>query len=795
MRISTSIALAGEEAALLLTTLRDGALWRTLALFALLLTLAAQLPLHSAIDVGREDGVGSDLPLVRGMFPVEESPYGLFRWTTEHAIVRLPGIGQRPLALTVRVLAVNDEVATRGARELEFWSSGQRLASLPVRQSGAIYRLLIPPPADWSGDHQIEIRSATITPTGDRRAVGTPLTTIALSAGTGPALPPWRSTLIWIGAGLALWVTLRRAGFGQGVAQAIMLPLMALAATGAWLDPPRFAFGAAPALVALTIGWALVVMLCAAPETLRRTGLALAAITAAAWLADWRGPVIDLGRATVHLRAVAGLAALTFLAAAATRPALAGIAARLGIAVPAAHWRWLLLIVVIVFATRYGGKIYPDSMPGDIGFHANRFADAAFGRILLVSRNRGVDFPYPPAFYLILAPFTLLDIERRAVLHLGAALLDAFSPLLVYTLATALQRGYADASSRLAASRSFPAPLVAAALYGLTPAGYLTTWWNFSTHIFTQFAHLLMITILVVTWQSLQHFSKGLTQKRNGTKPRNHCCTPFRPRAFTSTFLGNPPDAASEDAASAHSPPVCPPRRTRLFMALVTVQLFVYLGHFGFWINTSLLGGFGLATLIVLALQRRLGALQALACYGAAFATAQTVAVLFFYSAYTGMFVQQLTATMTGGLTGLAGRAPTPVEALWRTLWDAGFRQHYGFFPLALLPAGIVWLVNGAAARSGYHRAPAAILATGTIVVACGFAVLPFLSGSTLATRWLMFSAWLAAIGAAVGAAALWRRGWAGRITVLVAGGYVVWVTAGMWLAALLWRIRPPEPF
>ncbi|MFQ3683297.1 hypothetical protein, partial [Roseiflexus sp.] len=66
MRIPTLSALSGEEANLR-TTLRDGALWRTLALFALLLALVAQLPLHYAIDVGREDGAGSDLPLVRGM--------------------------------------------------------------------------------------------------------------------------------------------------------------------------------------------------------------------------------------------------------------------------------------------------------------------------------------------------------------------------------------------------------------------------------------------------------------------------------------------------------------------------------------------------------------------------------------------------------------------------------------------------------------------------------------------------------------------------------------------------------
>lgn len=103
--------------------------------------------------------------------------------------------------------------------------------------------------------------------------------------------------------------------------------------------------------------------------------------------------------------------------------------------------------------------------------------------------------------------------------------------------------------------------------------------------------------------------------------------------------------------------------------------------------------------------------------------------------------------------------------------------------------------MNGVATQSDRYRAPAIILAAGTVIVACGFAALPFFSGSTLSTRWLMFSAWLVAVCAAAGAAALWRRGWAGRLTTLAAGGYVAWVTASMWLAALLWRVRPPEPF
>jgi hypothetical protein len=83
----------------------------------------------------------------------------------------------------------------------------------------------------------------------------------------------------------------------------------------------------------------------------------------------------------------------------------------------------------------------------------------------------------------------------------------------------------------------------------------------------------------------------------------------------------------------------------------------------------------------------------------------------------------------------------------------------------------------------------------GTFAIAAVFAILPFLSGSTLSTRWLMFSLWAVAVGAALSLELLWRCGRAGRLLVLAIGGYGVWLTASMWLMALAWRVRPPEPF
>ena len=87
------------------------------------------------------------------------------------------------------------------------------------------------------------------------------------------------------------------------------------------------------------------------------------------------------------------------------------------------------------------------------------------------------------------------------------------------------------------------------------------------------------------------------------------------------------------------------------------------------------------------------------------------------------------------------------------------------------------------------------MLMIGTLIIALLFGSLPFITGSTLSTRWLMFSAWVIALGAAVTAQLLWRSGRAGRWLLYAMGGYMLWITISQWIGALAWRIRPPEPF
>jgi hypothetical protein len=689
-------AWLGEQLRAALEALIDRRLPLALLLLAALLALAAQIPRTYTVDIGQEDGPNGDLPLVGGFYPPEQNDHGSYRWSGEEAAVDLPGVGQRPLEVTIAVMELPPAVRQSGPRQFELWVGGRRLGTLPVRPEPARYRVLLPPPGDGTGDQGFVLRSATFQPPGDRRSIGLPFDRVTVRWG-GPALPAWRSTLLWLLAAGLVWLGLRLAGWSPGAALAGLLPAQALLALAAALDPPRTAMGAEPALRA--IGWALLLIVL-------------------------------------------------------LRPALPHLAARLAIPLDARALRWLLVLAALAFGLRYGGKIYPFSMPGDIGFHDNRFSEVIQGRVLLLSRNRGVDFPYPPVLYLLLAPLTLLGDERRWLLRFAGALLDAASPLLVYTLACAgLGRGRASRRG---------AGLLAAGLYSLCAAGFMTTWWNFSTHIFTQAAHLLLVSALVLIFRRTEDEGRRTKDESVSIHPRP--LTPSPPHPLTLRSIG----------------------------VLTLLQLLVYLGHFGFWMNTTLLFGM---MLVWMALAARRGALG----WGlvwtvlASVAAAELLTALCFYSGYAGLFLEQIRATSAGGLNGLAGREAVPVGVLWETLWEAGFRTHYGLFPVLLVPVFLGLCAVDARLRPS--SAALLPLMVSTLLIGLAFAALPFLTGSTLTTRWLMFAGWAVAVGAAAVAGELWQRGLAARLVVVLVGGYVVWISASQWLGALAWRIRPPEPF
>jgi hypothetical protein len=679
-------------------------LWLLLGLLALGLLLAVHLPLTYSIDVGIEEGYGGDLPHLRGFNTAENDEHGTYRWTADQAQVRMPGLGQRPVTLQLDFFPVSAQVIELGPEYIELWLAGEQFAVLPVRREGAHYRMRVPPDLLPGGRLELTIRTHTFVPPDpdDPRALGTPLDRVMVTTPgrLWPTAPDWGALLLWLGALVVGWATVQRSLHAlprpDWWALVLLAPLVPLIIIAAVLDPPRWAFGAQPALLAAALAYGLALLL---------------------------------------------------------RPALTALAARLDIPLTPRTLGWLLLIIVLAFGLRYGGRLYPRSMHGDIGFHTNRFNEVTQGHVFLLSRNRGVDFPYPPGPYVVLAPLTLTGADPPLLLQLGAALVEALSAALVFAIVARTGKACDDWRRRTlpaAMRRARPPPylgtaLLAAAIYVFTAAGFMTTWWSFDTHIYTQFATLLLLCALVLF---------GLSVYSSAGVP------PPRPWLY------------------------------RWVVVLGVLVALVCLGHFGFFINTALLGGLALLLLTLLAWRGAAWAGTLAWALLLAGGVSIIAALALFYSYYIPLFVQQAQAAATGGLTGLADRAPVERSYLWRVLWDAGFIKHFGFFPLLLAPLGL-----GLLARWGKPARLTVGLMLGSLLVSSVFAILPFITLSTQSTRWLMFSAWVVAVGGAVAAQWIWRQGRAGRLATLAMGGFVLWNTIYFWLAPMLWRVRPPEPF
>lgn len=674
-----------------------GATWFLLIWLALAVTLLTipHLPLTYSFDVGHEEGYGSDLPHVQGFNTAERDDSGTYRWTSDVSTIRVPGLGQRTVIVELDFVAVSDQVLAVGPQAIAVWSGAEQLAVLPVQVTGPTYAVQVPARLLSGGNLELTLRSTTFAPPGDPRRLGTPLDAVTVrAAGSAiPTAPAWYTVGSWLLTLGFAWATLQiTIGHDHRRAGTLLLAIGALLiAIAAWLDPPRWAFGARPALIAT---------------------------------------------------------ALSLVLALSLRRLLPALASRLNVPLSGRTLGWLVLIIVVAFGMRYGGRIYPDAMHGDIGFHVNRYNDTVKGLIFIVSDNRGIAFPYPPGPYLLIAPFTLPGLPTATVLEFGAALIDGVSALLIYLIVAGIAaRAGLTATARRSAYVT-RIGLIAAAIYVFSAAGFMTTWWSFDTHIYTQFTTLLFITALALSW--------GLQYK---------VAYPLAPAWLLGVLLS-----------------------------------LVFLGHFGFFINTALLLSLLLA---VLWLAARRGDAFARAFQRPlllAFIGAGVFAAVFFYSAYIPIFLSQARIAAEGGLSAVAERAPVTRAYLWRVLWQNGLIVHFGFFPLVLAIVG-VWTLGAWPVR---RRQPVALLPAtrwltavmlGCYAVSVLFAAIPFLTLATNSTRWLMFSAWAIAICAALAGWRLWQSGRAGKLTVVAMTGFALWNTTLIWLGPMLWRIRPPEPF
>lgn len=646
--------------------------WRPAALMgvcAALIVLCSQAPLRYDFEVGRSAGPESDAPFLQGFYPAEgREQRQSFRWTkAQEARIEIPGIGRRGVVLDLDIVSHRAQWDKSAPPTPLTIQSGQIApVSFTLRLEGAHYQLYLPPEALSDGALRLDLRTPVWPNQSDtREELGIALgkyVKVATVRGGGLIWPDSAMLLGWPLCIALWWVALWCLRFPRRTAMLLLLPLALGPPLLQLLDAPRLGFASQ---------WAL-----------QFGGLGLAGAIICA---------LGLPPLLQRLRAPA----------------------------PASVLRWLGLLVVLSFALKYGGRLYPESMPGDLQLHINRYGGTISGQVFIRAQHRGLPFPFPTGPYLLLAPLTLLGIDIRLLLQLSAGIFEASTVLLLYLMgARALGR------PRIG--------MLAGAIYAITSAGFMTSWFAFETQVTAQWFSLVLLALLMLGW------------------PRYH-----EPKIWWPTVL------------------------------LLAV---VFLGHIGLFINITLLGLLAVPLLWWRArdAQERRAAIALLL----AGLSAVAFAMLFFYSGFSSLIIEQLGGVASGGLNGATGRNPIPRETtLWVT-WQGGLITHYGFFPVLLLVPGLLAI---AAARLRRSALPPLLWLT--LLVSISQAVLPLITLSSITTRWLMFSAWAIAVAGALGLSMLWRRGRGARVATIAMSLYVGWLTVAMFIEAMAQRKAPIEPF
>jgi hypothetical protein len=215
----------------------------------------------------------------------------------------------------------------------------------------------------------------------------------------------------------------------------------------------------------------------------------------------------------------------------------------------------------------------------------------------------------------------------------------------------------------------------------------------------------------------------------------------------------------------------------------------LFTSHFGLYINMTLV----LGLLLVWALGRGRHAVvwagrRSLFGLGLAFVLSQVLVLVFFYSAYLPLILGQLVAFGQGGMSAVqGGRAAKTMPQLVDQLWQLGLGMHYAFVgvPLAILGGYRLWKIRPTIVRA---------FVASTVVVVLAQGILPFVTASDIATRWLSLAAFPVALGLALLLDMLWPR-LPGRLVAWLVLAWIGGSTFWMWVQALAYRVRPPEPF
>jgi toxin CptA len=325
-------------------------------------SLVAAPQLH--VDVG----TWGDHVYLTGTHAIEVSPGEDFRWTTAHAELTLPNLGDQYRLLRLRAYAWRPNGQPPPAVDIDV--AGQPWGRIQPTPELRIYHVLLPrEPANPL--IRVGLTTNAQAQPGDPRELGVALDWVEVRTLGRPGSP-------------GLW---------QLGGQALLLGLLALLLVA----------------LALPIGWAL------ALATLCGAALVWANFVQPLWVSSALVP---------WLIVVAGLLCATFWLAPRLRRAAAP-----WLSPDQARLAWALFVGAL--AVRLLGAVHPLFNAHDLDVHTRWLDIVRSGQLYLYSTPgefRGQETFNPPAGYLALMPLSLLLSARLAV-QVGVALLDALGGL------------------------------------------------------------------------------------------------------------------------------------------------------------------------------------------------------------------------------------------------------------------------------------------------------------------------------------------------------------------------------
>lgn len=373
------------ELALLRRCLREPWLWLAVGLLLLLGSLAYAWPWRWRLDIGGAPPTTADCaarnvfdaPFLEGFNidpefdqppPACAAARVAYRWAFDRAALRLPGAGRGSFALVLRL--------ARGqpAPVVSRWMLNERpLLALPIDPAARTYHLILPP--GDSADLVLRMQTPPFVPPGDSRPLAFAVDRLALDALT--PLAPAPTQLGWLAMSVALvYLLARRWGL-----PAWIVPLFALA------------------LVTL---------------------LALALL-------------VQRLNLTIYAPRLAVLLLVAYPLSAALQLGAGALARLIGVALRPGEARTLAALVAVAWLVRVLPLFHPQTFMSDPGLHANNLHFLIRGEVIftedLPARAGGGPAPYPPAFYVLLAPLALLLPDERALVIAGAALADSLTIL------------------------------------------------------------------------------------------------------------------------------------------------------------------------------------------------------------------------------------------------------------------------------------------------------------------------------------------------------------------------------